>query len=99
MTDITTINLLCGFILIVISYIISYIKNKEVPDLDTGLAMLLYGQAIISGGSMILYSITVNELFLINNRLILAFGGYALFYMGFDNYRKKMKEISKDKAK
>ena len=91
MVDIISISILFGIFLV----FIYWIKSKKKPPLATALAILLYGQAIVNGTSLILYGITANSLFFVNNRWVIAFGGSALLWIGFDNYMKNLKKVLK----
>lgn len=88
MVDIISVTILSGLILI----LINWIKNRKNPSLPTALAMLLYGQAIVYGTSFILYGITANSYYFVDNRWVIAFGGSALFWIGMENYMKEFKK-------
>lgn len=89
MFDIISFTIVCGLILIVL-YCIKY---KEMPHLETALALIIGGESMIWGLSLIFYTITKNIFFLIDSRVILFFAGYALMWIGFDTYKKYFKDM------
>jgi hypothetical protein len=83
MIDIVACSIVVGILLI----IIYSLKVKELPTTRTALSMLLYGQSFTYGMTFILYGITANNIFFVENRWIMAVGGAALIWIGIENYR------------
>ena len=83
MFDIVACSIIFGIVLI----IIYGLKIKEIPTIRTALSMLLYGQSFVYGVTFILYGITANIIFFVENRWVMALGGVALIWIGFENYR------------
>lgn len=83
MFDIVAWSILIGIVLI----IIYGLKIKEIPTTRTALSMLLYGQSFTYGMTFILYGITANDIFFVENRWVMALGGAALIWIGIENYR------------
>ena len=83
MIDIIACSILVGIILIAIYSL----KVKEFPTTRTALSMLLYGQSFTYGMTFILYGITANDIFFVENRWVMALGGAALIWIGIENYR------------
>jgi len=89
MVDITSFAIVCGLILIVL-YCIKY---KEMPHLEAALVLIIGGESMVFGLSLIAYTLTENTIFLIDSRVTLIFGGYALMWLGFNAYDKYFKDI------
>ena len=89
MIDIISFTIVCGLILIVL-YCIKY---KEKPHLEAALVVIIGGESMIYGLSLILYTLTENTIFLIDSRVTLTFGGYALMWLGFNAYEKYFKDM------
>ena len=83
MFDIIACSILAGFVLIVIYYL----KNKEIPTVRNALLMVIYGQSLVYGMTFVLYGITANTIFFVENRWIIGLGGVALFWIGYECYR------------
>ena len=83
MFDIVACSIVIGIVLI----IIYGLKIKEVPTTKTALSMLLYGQSFTYGMAFVLYGITANNIFYVENRWVMALGGAALIWIGIENYR------------
>lgn len=89
MVDIISFSIICGLILIVL-YCIKY---KEMPRLEAALVLIIGGESMIYGLSLILYTLTENTIFLIDSRVTLTFGGYALIWLGFNAYEKHFRNM------
>lgn len=66
--------------------------NKRPPDLSKAIQVFISGQSITYGSYFLLYALTADKNYLIDNRWIFGLGGLALFFVGYEGFVKKMKE-------
>lgn len=88
MIDVIAISIIIGIFLI----LIYWRYTKRTPTIPSVLSMFLYGQSFVYGASFIIYGITGESIYLVDNRWVIAFGGIALVWIGFENYKKDFSE-------
>lgn len=89
MVDKISFTIVCGLMLIVLYYI----KYKEMPHLEAALVLIIGGESMIYGLSLIAYTLTEKSIYFIDSRLTLTFGGYALVWIGLEAYKKHFKDM------